>query len=382
MNWKFLLIMISFKSAVLFGQTLPKDTSDLTFTGTRINPYDQAYDTTGKISISGYIDTYGAYYTDTMGPNGYTKFPTAAPRNKQFGLNMIQISAKYQSQKMRGVATLFYGDIPTSAWSNHLNLIQEANIGFRVYKKLWLDAGYFRTHIGLESIQPRENITTSFATTTYFEPYFLSGAKLTYEYNEKWTFQAAVFNGFNTFIETNQSKVFGISAAYTSGKNWTHTWSTIVCDETPSAIETKHWRHYTNYIGVFKTKHISLGLEANFGYQQNSQLSDSTKTAIIFSGITAIKYRITPNWAVYGRGELFSDPNEILTGPVKNVNHNLVGLEILGGTVGIEYKPIPNAFFRIESRILKTKAWEQIFYYNDHASSIRMESIVSLGLWF
>lgn len=368
-------------SPLVHGQIFKKDTTDLTFTGTRVNPYHQEYDTTGKVKVSGYIDTYYSYYTDTLGAGGYSKFPTSSPKNNQFGINIIQISAKYESSRMRGIATLFYGDIPLSAWSQNLNLIQEANVGFRIYKKLWIDAGYFRTHIGLESIQPRENITSSIATTTYFEPYFLSGAKLTWQQSDKWTYQIHVFNGFSTFIETNKNKAIGASVAFT-GNQWTHTLSSIVCDEYPSNVPQNHFRHYTNYIGVFKTNHIVLGLEANFGYQQNSRLNNPNQTAYIFSGIAAFKYRFTHVIAAYTRAEIFSDPDEILTGPIENENHNLTGLDILGGTLGFEYKPIPNAFFRIESRVLKTKASERIFYYNNHSNNIRWEGIASIGLWF
>lgn len=368
-------------SPFVHAQIFKKDTTDLTFTGTRVNPYHQEYDTTGKVKISGYIDTYYSYYTDTVGAGGYAKFPTSAPKNNQFGINIIQISAKYESSRMRGIATLFYGDIPLSAWSQNLNLIQEANVGFRIYKKLWIDAGYFRTHIGLESIQPRENITSSIAMTTYFEPYFLSGAKLTWQQSNKWTYQVNVFNGFSTFIETNKNKAIGVSVAYT-GNQWTHTLSSIVCDEYPSNISQNHFRHYTNYIGVFKTSHIVLGMEANFGYQQNSRLNNPNQTAYLFSGIAAFKYRFTHFIAAYTRAEIFSDPDEVLTGPIENENHNLTGLDILGGTLGFEYKPIPNAFFRIESRVLKTKASERIFYYNDHSNNIRWEGIASIGLWF
>lgn len=363
------------------AQIFKKDTTDLTFTGTRINPYAQEYDTTGKVKISGYIDTYYSYYSDTLGPGGYSKFPTSSPKNNQFGINILQISAKYESQRMRGVATLFYGDIPLSAWSQNLNFIQEANVGFRIYKKLWLDAGYFRTHIGLESIQPRENITSSISMTTYFEPYFLAGAKLTWQQSEKWTYQINVFNGFSTFVETNKNKAVGFSIAYT-GQRWSHSLSSITCDEYPSYVTKSHFRHYTNYIGVFKTQHVVLGLEGNFGYQLNSKLNAPNKTAYIFSGIAAFKYRFTHFIAAYTRVELFSDPDEILTGPIENENHTLTGLDILGGTLGFEYKPIPNAFVRIESRVLKTKASERIFYYNNHSNNIRWEGILSIGLWF
>jgi hypothetical protein len=363
-------------------QVIRKDTTDMTFTGTKVNPYTQEFDSTGKITVSGYIDTYYCYYTDTLGPGGYCKFPTSSPKHNQFSLNIIQISAKYQSDRMRGVATLFYGDIPLSAWSTHLNLVQEANAGFRIVKKLWLDAGYFRTHIGLESIQPRENITTSIATTSYFEPYFLSGAKLTWQQSEKWTFQLNTFNSFSSFIETNKNKTFGASVSYT-GNHWTHTLNTIVCDEYPTdSNAVSHLRHYTNYFGIFKTKHFILGLEANFGYQKNSQLENARKTALIASGIAALKYRITHKHAIYGRFEIFSDPNEVLTGPIVNENHTLTGLQVIGGTLGYEYKPIPNAYFRVEGRILDAKDDEHIFYYNNASQHIRYEGIASIGLWF
>jgi len=379
---KLLLLSVTYCLCVFSNaQIISKDTTDLTFTGTKLNPYTQEFDSTGKIKVSGYIDTYYSSYSDTVGPGGFAKFPTASPKNNQFGLNIIQISAKYNSDRMRGVATLFYGDTPLSAWSPYLNLIQEANAGFRIVKKLWLDAGYFRTHIGLESIQPRENITSSIAMTTYFEPYFLSGAKLTWQQSDKWTFQVNAFNGFSTFLESNKNKEVGVSVAYT-GNRWTHTLSSVVCDEYPSGTPRSHIRSYTNYIGIFKTNHLVIGLEGNFGCQQNSQLSDSTKTAFIYSGIVAMKYRFTPRVAAYGRFEAFSDPNEVLTGPIVNENHTLVGLDVIGGTIGFEYKPIPNAFFRLESRLLETKGIEHIFYHNNRSSNSRLEGIASIGLWF
>ena len=169
------LLFVAFKSSAQLIKWHKHDSTDMTFSGTKINPYDVEYDTTGKVTLSGYVDTYYSYYTDSSSASGFSKFPTIAPRNNQVGINMLQLSAKYESSQFRGTVTLFGGDCPQASWSSYLNFIQEANAGFRVVKKLWLDAGFFRTHIGLESIQPRENMTMSLATTTYFEPYFLSG---------------------------------------------------------------------------------------------------------------------------------------------------------------------------------------------------------------
>lgn len=297
-------------------------------------------------------------------------------------MNILQFGRKYQSNRFRGIGTLFFGDTPASAWSPNFNFIQEAHVGFRIYKKLWLDAGFFRTHIGLESIQPRENIATSLTTTTYFEPYYLSGAKLTWEHSDKWTFQLNAFNGFNNFLENNKNIAVGASVVWTPDEKSNLTFCTIVCDESDVNYSLDQMRSYTNLIYVFNSTHWIIGFEGNYGYQQNSDLNDSTKSASMFSTILAAKYRITPSWAPYSRFEYFSDPNEILTGPVINEDHELTGLNITGLTLGIEYKPIANSYFRIEGRGLHTGEHEHIFYYNDKSQNIRYELIAGIGVWF
>jgi hypothetical protein len=251
-----------------------------------------------------------------------------------------------------------------------------------VYKKLWLDAGFFRTHFGLESIQPRENMTISLATTTYFEPYFLSGAKLTWQQSDKLAIQLNAFNSFNQFVETNKNKAVGLSIAYNPSSNLTTSFSTIVCDESLQGSFRKQLRWYNNLCVVYKTNRWVVGLENNFGMQQNSKLTDTSATATMFSSLLAVKYRITPKWASYLRGEVFFDPDEILTGPVQNEDHQLVGIDLTGGTVGFEFKPIPNSYFRIEGRYLFTRPEETIFTMNGVYSNQRYEIITALGLWF
>lgn len=381
MKHHLLFLVFIFVSSIGLAQ-IKADTSDLVFKGTKLNPYSLEYDSTAKVTFSGYIDTYYAFYTDTSNSNSYQKFPTTSPRNNAFGLNMLQFGAKYEAEKFRGTATVFFGDCPSAAWSPVLNYIQEANVGFKIYKKLWLDAGFFRTHIGLESIQPRENMTLSLATTTYFEPYFLSGAKLTWHQSKKFTLQANIFNSFNQFVETNNNKVLGLSMAYNPNDALSIALSSIVSDESPNSDSIRHTRSYTNFYLIFKKEHFLLGLEMNYGYQSHSLLTDLNRSANMFSTLLALKYRLSPRFATYARGEYYADPNEILTGPIENENHQLVGLDLSGVTFGFEYKPIPNSYFRIEGRYLQTKKNEKIFYYNNQSQNYRYEVLVGLGVWF
>lgn len=365
------------------GQVIKTDTSDLTFTGTKFSPYSIQYDSTGAFTLSGYVDAYYAYYTDTALASGFQKFPTASPRSNQFGLNIAQLSAVYQSRRFRGMATFFFGDTPTSAWSPYFNMIQEAHLGFKLKGRLWLDAGFFRTHIGLESIQPRENIAISFATTTYFEPYYLSGAKLTWEHSQKWLFQLNAFNSFNGFVDNNKNKAVGVSMSYNPSEKFSITYSSLMSDESPDNFARQQTRVYNNVIGVFKTNRLTLGFETNYGIQTNSQLDDTSATASMFSALIALKYRLSPAWALYTRGEYYIDRDEMLTGPVLNQNHELIGLDLTGITCGAEYKPIPNSYVRLEGRYLTTlESNEQIFYLNSKSSSQRYEILIGMGVWF
>lgn len=379
-----LLLSTLFHSGASLAQdiTIDRSNRNMTFTGTEIDRDHDEFDSTGQLILSGYVSTYIATYNDSVGLDNYSQLPTTAPYSNRFGLNIVQFGAEYTSRLMRGTFTLHFGDIPNSAWSSQYNFIQEANVGVRIIPKLWFDAGFFRTHIGLESIQPRENIASSIATTTYFEPYFLSGAKLTYSFNKKFTLQANAFNGFNTFIETNKNKAFGLSALITPNDKLSLTVNTITSDEYPDSASVSHQRLYTNIYAVYKTSRWDFGAEYNIGLQQNSRLSNPSQTAYMQSALLAVKYKLKKFVSFYTRGEFFSDPDEILTGPVENSHHDLVGLHIFGETVGVEVKPIKNSYVRLEGRMLHTKPNEDIFLVNHKPANHREELMLTLGVWF
>ena len=82
-----------------------------------------------KFKLSGYMDVYYAGYTDSVEKNSYQKFAVISPKNNTLGLNIVQLTAQLNSNRFRSTVTLHYGDIPLSAWSPSLNLIQEANVG-------------------------------------------------------------------------------------------------------------------------------------------------------------------------------------------------------------------------------------------------------------
>lgn len=384
---KLVSVLLIFNIALIFNlkaQQIPaaiKDTSDLTFSGTKINPYDVEFDNKGKLIISGYVDLYYGIFSDSVNREGFEKFPTISPRDRQFGMNIAQLSAKYISPRFRSTITVFTGDVAKAAWSPVHNNIQEANMGFQLCKKLWMDVGFFRTHIGLESIQPRENMTLSIATTTYFEPYYLSGAKLTYQHNERWSFQLNAFNSFNQFIETNKTKAYGLSIAHVPNSRSTFTFSSLLSDES-NQTQFQNARLYNNLCWIHKSPRWMIGAELNYGIQKNASLTKEGKNAQMFSSLLAVRYRLSHLWSCYTRGEFFDDPNEILTGPVYNNNHQIIGPEIIGETWGLEYKPIPNSYCRMEYRHLNNLDGRIFSATNGSPTSARHEFLLGIGVWF
>lgn len=327
-----------------------------------------------KLNIGGYVSSYFAYDDDETVQNGLVQFPTIAARNKQFGLNMALVEMNYEAKNVRSNLGIHFGDIAQAVWPKQYNAVQEANLGVKLIKKLWLDAGFFRSHIGVESTQPRENITSSMTLVNYYEPYFFSGMKLTYEISSKLSIQLNAFNGFSNYVDDNKNKLIGTSIVYQPIDNLVFTYNFITGSETPDSIKIKKQRYYNNFYLTYTSAKILIAAEANFGLQTNSLKSDITQNASIYSGLIVCKYQVLKKFAAYAREEFFSDNNQILTG---NTN---IGKSIYGTTAGFEYKPYNKVALSLEGRLLQSE--NLIFLKNSKLTNYRNELIFCLDVWF
>src|SRR4051812_142697 len=71
----------------------------------------QKIDTISTFSITAYVDAYYAYYTDSVGPGNFQKFPTVSPRSNNPSLNTAQLAFQYNADNVRGTAVFHFGDI-------------------------------------------------------------------------------------------------------------------------------------------------------------------------------------------------------------------------------------------------------------------------------
>ncbi len=343
----------------------------------------QKIDTVSSFSVTGYVDAYYAYYTDSVGPGNFQKFPGVSPRSNNPSLNTAMLSLNYTSDKLRATTVLHFGDIAAAGWAPEpYNHIMEAHVGIKIVNKLWIDAGFFRTHFGTESILPSENITSSIAVGTFYEPLYESGIRLNYDPTPKLDINLFLLNGYNVFVDNNNKKSFGLAATYAFNESAGIGYTNYTGDETPVGKSGSHLRIHNNVFFNFQKRKIKLQVGGDLCMQQNSDLATGTETATMYSGLATLKYQFVPKVAVYGRAEVFSDPDGWMSGVIKDYYGKPTGYKLWGITAGLEVKPTAESYVRLEARYLQMQKDQYIFMNGGDVQNARFEIMVNAGVTF
>lgn len=340
---------------------------------------------TGDFTINGYVDTYIAYDNDKN--SSPRQFSAIAPYRDEFRLNFAMISLRYNTDKLRGNVAIHFGDVSKLNWTQeqneYLQYVQEANMGFSPATNLWIDAGFFLTHIGGEGVIPKYNFFQSLSLCTYYEPFYQSGIKLSYT-GKKFYGALFLLNGYNVFNDNNKNKSFGVQLGYKPNKKIELIYNNIIGNEIPAGVTGKT-RIYNNLVlKLWPAKNIDVIACGDFCLQDQSGVTDSTSSGSMFSGFVSAKLRILKNFSVALRGEIFRDKDGIFSGILTEQNNTYVppsGLKAIGFSGAVEYNPADNSYFRLESRILKADD-NQFIFFNKAKTNYRVEVILSGGMEF
>jgi hypothetical protein len=330
-----------------------------------------------NLTVSGYIDAYYAWDTDK--DKILRQFPAFEPYRDQFKLNIAAVSLNYSTEKIRGKATIQYGDIPKVLYPSDQQYIQEANVGFSPCKNLWFDIGYFITHIGSEGL-PINNFFSSYAMGSYYEPLYQSGIKMSYDFCDKFSGSLHFINGYNLLDDNNRNKSFGLQLTYKATDKLSIVYNNIIGNEIPSSEIEFKLRFLNNLITYYSpTEKLDFILGIDFATQEKSKISDWTASASVFSIMFSGRYKITPKFFFSLRGEYFNDAEGFLSGNYIDENGKITGLNIWGITGAFEYRPVENCYVRLESRLLSADSKLKIFYDN---SNTRTEVTLNSGIQF
>ena len=327
---------------------------------------------TKKLEVSAGIDVYYTFSSDKN--NNPEIYPAVSSYINEFRLNLARVSLKYNYVKTRGLFTIHYGDIPEINWKPYtkFDFIQEANIGFSPVKNLWVDAGFFQTHLGIEG-WPADNFLSSNALVSVSEPSIQSGVRVMYDFSDKVSAGIHILNGFGIYEDNNKNKTFGVQIIYNISNSVQFNYNNLIGNEMPAGVAGKV-RQFHNFIVTGNPfKKLEYQAELDIGSQENSKLQDSNSTAYLYGGLLSLRYHFNPQISLTLRGDYYQDLDGILSGLI----NDKTGLKGNGVNLGFEYKPVEKSYVRLEYGFLRLDDSQRVFYNNDNQ---RHSLTLSFGL--
>lgn len=243
---------------------------------------DSIWNQKPKISYSGFIDTFYSYDFNQPETNSRQHFLFNHNRHNEFNINLALASAKLEHEKYRALIAIqagTYADDNYSAESDTFKFINEAYAGISLNQQntLWLDMGIFSSHLGFESALSIDNPTLTRSLVAESSPYFLTGAKLSYQVNSKINVAGIICNGWQRIkrLEGNSLPSFGTQFTYSNEKILLN-YSTFIGTDSPD--ETRKMRYFNNLYSQFEFRNnFKLITGFDFGFEQKE------KTAVIIT---------------------------------------------------------------------------------------------------
>jgi hypothetical protein len=211
--------------------------------------------------------------------------------------------------------------------------------------------------------------------------------RLTYTLNDKWTAQLHLLNGYGlTFGRANTStKAVGLQVDYRASQEWDFLYNALVGDGIGFNDDSQGKLYtYHNFVAKYFGAKIDFALGIDVATQAKTKVVTNGEpgSALYFSSIAEARFKVSKQFNVMGRGEVFQDSNGIF-GAVSTDNDGLpVGLKAFGVTGGMEFKLMENAFIRGEVRFLNLDKEQKVFASKSDRVNTRTEVIFTTGVSF
>lgn len=315
---------------------------------------DDAWSEKPEFKFQGFVDVFYVY--DFNDPAGSSRQPFLFNHNRhnEFNLNLGLASLSMDHSKYRARLSLQTGTYANDNYAAEpgvLKNIFEATVGIALNRKntLWLDAGIMPSHLGFESAISMDNYTLTRSLSAENSPYFLTGAKVTFDPSERWEIAGLIVNGWQRIqrLEGNSLPSFGTQVVFKPSGNLLLNWSTFIGTDDPD--ETRRMRYFNNLYGQFQlTESIALIAGFDFGLQQRSRGSNAYE--LWLSPTIIGRYSIDTRWKTAFRLEYFQDKTGVIVPSGAEGSFQSLGL-----SWNLDYTPTPIIACRLEGRWMGNK---------------------------
>ena len=332
-----------------------------------------------SIQISGFLDVY--YGFDFNQPQSELRQPFLFNYNRHnsFSLNLGKIKFSVEDSSYRASLAFHTGTYVNDNYSSQLGLLKsvsEASVGFALNKnkKIWLDVGILPSHIGFESAVSADNWTLTRSLLAENSPYYMAGAKVTWNPTDKVELAAIVCNGWQAIKRLNGNSLlsFGSQIMLKPTKKVVINWSTFIGTDDPDSL--RRMRYFNNFYGSIKlTKKLSFLAGFDHGMQQVSKKSNAYH--FWHSAVLLAKYAFNPKLTATFRAEYYEDKNS-----TKIVIPTFNSFNASGLSLNFDYTPFPDVFLRIESRWLNSR--DKLYTKQDSFVRNNLFIVASLAIKF
>lgn len=298
-------------------------------------------------TVHGFVDTYYAWNDNE--PSSHENFVpgtgTTAKRANEFNLNLAAVEIVREAKPVgfhfsfvagNGSEIVHAGEPQGTAIGRDVyRRIYQASIVYKASPGLTFEAGIFPSHIGFESFYSKDNWNYTRGWLGEFSPYYQAGVHASYRFNDQWSGEVHVLNGWQIIGENNDAKAIGGRIAY-AGDRLTTSFNTFDGPELPN--DNTHWRHFGDLIAQYKfTPAFTVGGSIDRGHQD---LPDHASANWLGIGVLA-HYVRSERRAFAFRLERFNDPENGISGAPQKLTE---------ATLTYEYRPAADLILKIEGR--------------------------------
>ena len=303
-------------------------------------------DSAAVLRFTGVVDVYYAYDFGHSRNDERPRFLYQYDRHSEVDLNLGLVKLDYSRTKVRAAFGLMAGTYAQAnliAEPELLRNVYEARVGLKLgrTRDLWLDAGIFSSHIGMEGAIGIDNWTLTRSIVAENSPYYLSGAKLTWRPNARWEMAALFLNGWQRIRRVqNDIPCFGTQVLWSVKDGMKLNWSTFLGSDVPDSLGL--FRAFNNLWLSWEWADwgLQVGLDAGIQEAVNGGAPD------VWGGAVGIMRRkLKKRISLVLRTEYYTDRDQVIV-PTGTPH----GLTTMGYSLGLEKQVVDDAFVRLEGR--------------------------------
>jgi hypothetical protein len=321
------------------------------------------------------------YYAINPGESKATKIPffVSFAQNRALQQNLIYADIKWDRKRFRAHVVPALGTFMeqnSSAEKGIFRNLLEANIGVKPYKSrdIWLDAGILGSPYTNENPFSQEHLTLTRSLAAEYVPYYLAGARASWQINRYWKTCLFLLNGWQQIKDVNTAKSLGTQIEYKPNIRDVFNWNTYIGKEGISGQLNYGTRYFTDIFWTHGfTERFSLASCAFAGIQKNS-----TTTDVWWQGNIALRFSTHKFGSLSIRSEYVHDPKNVVV--AQQIPGN--GFQSYAHSVGYAYHLLKSMLLRLEYRRLQS-ARGYLFLTSDGVPQSHIDLFTTaLTFWF